>query len=459
MGIYEKTVKYIFNPFILIKEGSKKQLEYVKDMEEIQFLPPEKIRELQWRRLVQILDHAYRTCPFYTKRFQSAGLDPSKIRSADDLEQLPVVTKGDIQNNLSEMISQEYLDKPLIKDKTGGSTGSPLVFYYDRERLNSRHAATVRHNRWVGWEIGDKVGLVWGAYSDLVGYRKLKSQIRNQLQNRYLVLDTSSMTDEKIREYVEQLARYRPKILLAYTNSLVLLANYMKENRINNIRPEGIVCTCEVLTPEYRSLIESVFGCKVFDRYGSREVAVIASECDRHEGLHVNADNLYLEFVKDGKNVSPGEVGEILITDLWNFGMPMIRYKIEDMGSPSDKVCSCGRGLPLMEMVAGRVTDFIVTPEGKIVSGVALATYMITNIKGIGQVQLVQDDNDTVKIKMIRNPQYTEDTSRELMERAKKFLGSGMRFEIEFVEEIPKSPSGKAIFSISRVTKTYFSVQ
>jgi phenylacetate-CoA ligase len=205
------------------------------------------------------------------------------------------------------MISQEYLDKSLIKDKTGGSTGSPLVYYYNRERLDSRHAATVRHNRWAGWEIGDKVGLIWGAHSDLTGLGKMKSRLRNQLLTRYLVLDTSSMTEEKIGTYAKELRKYQPKILLAYTNSLVMLANYMKEHGISDIKPTGIVCTCEVLTPEYRKLIESTFGCKIFDRYGSREVAVIASEDD--EGLH-QCRQSFLEFVKDGKR-KPGEVGHI----------------------------------------------------------------------------------------------------------------------------------------------------
>jgi len=458
MGLYSKAVKYVFNPLFLIREGSQRQLKYLKEMEEVQYYSRNRILELQWERLSAMLQHAYDTCPFYTKRFQAAGLNPKKMESFDDLEKLPVLTKADIQNNLSEMISQAYLDKSLIKDKTGGSTGSPLVYYYNRERLDSRHAATVRHNRWAGWEIGDKVGLIWGAHSDLTGLGKMKSRLRNQLLTRYLVLDTSAMTEEKIGTYAKELRKYQPKILLAYTNSLVMLANYMKENGITDIRPTGIVCTCEVLTPEYRTLIESAFGCKVFDRYGSREVAVIASECDHHEGLHINADNLFLEFVKDGKNVKPGEVGHTLITDLRNFGMPLIRYKIEDMGTASEKVCGCGRGLPMMAMVAGRVTDFIVTPDGKILSGVALATYMITNIKGIGQVQLVQDEKDALKIKMIRNPQYTDATSKELLERANKFIGSGMKFEIEFVEEIPKSPSGKMIFSVSSVTKKYFSI-
>ena len=457
MGLYAKAVQHVVNPLFLIREGSARQLRYLKEMEEVQFYSRSRLLEFQWERLHALLKHAYRSCPFYAKRFREAGIDPERMQSPDDLQKLPTLSKSEIQEHMSEMISQDFLDKALIRDKTGGSTGSPLVFYYERERLDSRHAAAVRHNRWAGWDIGDKVGLIWGAYSDLVGFRRLRSRLRNKILTRYLVLDTSAMTEELLGQYAKELRSYKPKILLAYTNSLVMLANYMKDHGIDDIRPKGIVCTCEVLTPEYRKLIESVFGCKVFDRYGSREVSVIASECDRHEGMHVNADNLFLEFSRDGRNVGPGGTGEILITDLRNYGMPLIRYRIGDMGSPSDKICGCGRGLSMMQMVAGRVTDFIVTPEGKIVSGVALATYMITNIRGIGQVQLVQDEIHKLRIRLIRNEQYTEETSKELLARARKFLGSGMAFEIEFVEDIPKSPSGKMLFSVSSVTKKYFS--
>jgi phenylacetate-CoA ligase len=456
MDYYQPIVKNLVYPLYQWKDGSYRQLKHLREMEGIQFLPRQELMELQLQRLKSILTHAYATCPFYKARFEQAGFDPAKIRSESDLERIPVLTKTDVQENMESMISGAYRKESLIRDKSGGSSGNPVVFYYQRDRLDSRHAATLRHNRWAGWEIGDKVGLIWGAYSDLIGYKKWKTRLRNTLLNRFLVLDTSAMTEGRIASYTQELRKYRPKILLAYTNSLVLLARYLKDQDIQDIRPAGIVCTCEVLTPESRSLIESVFGTKVFDRYGSREVSVIASECDRHEGMHINADNLYLEFTKDGKNVPPGEVGEILVTDLRNDGMPLIRYKIEDMGALSSGSCSCGRGLPLMQMMAGRVTDFIVTPEGKIVSGVALATYMITNIDGVGQVQLIQDTMNELRVKLVRNSRCNDTTTNSLVSNAKKFLGNSMRIEIDFVDSIPRGPSGKLLFSISKVNPSYF---
>lgn len=451
MGVYSTIVREVVNPVYLLKNGSYQQLEFLKEMEKVQYLSQREIVQLQFERLKALVTHAYDTCPFYKERFDRSGFNPRKFQSPADLEKVPELTKSDIQANMGSMISRSFPKETLVRDKTGGSSGNPLVFYYQRDRIDSRHAAITRHNRWAGWDIGDKVGLIWGAYSDLEGYKKLKSRLRNSLLTRYLVLDTSSMTEGKIAGYVEQLRRYRPKVLLAYTNSLVLLASYMKDRGVDDVRPDGIVCTCELLTPESRSLIESVFRCKVFDRYGSREVAVIASECDRHDGMHINADNLFLEFTKEGKGVGYGEVGDILITDLRNIGMPLIRYRIEDMGAPSDATCSCGRGLPLMKMMAGRVTDFIVTPEGKIVSGVALATYMITNIEGVGQVQLVQETRDRLTVKLVRNDRYTGETSKSLLSNARKFLGDGIRIEIEYVDSIPRSPSGKLFFSISKV--------
>jgi hypothetical protein len=177
------------------QEGSQSQLKYLKEMEKVQFYSRKEILDLQWERLRAMLDHAYNSCPFYTKRFQAARLDLKKIQSVDDLEKLPVLTKADIQNNLSEMISQEYLDKSLIKDKTGGSTGSPLVYYYNRERLDSRQRLYGQQSM-GGVGIGDKVGLIWGAHSVSPGWEN-EVRIRNQLLTRNLVLDTSSLTEEK----------------------------------------------------------------------------------------------------------------------------------------------------------------------------------------------------------------------------------------------------------------------
>lgn len=451
MDIYASIAKYIVHPLWVLKDRSS-ELRYLKGYKKTQFYTPEQIKELQWQRLMKILAHAYNTCPFYSKRFNDAGITPSDIKSPEDMLKIPPLSKSDIQNHLEELKSKNFLDKDLIRDKTGGSTGSPLVFYYDKDRLYSRQAAAMRHDSWIGWDIGMKMALLWGAVNDLSGFNSIKGKLRNLLLSRKVVLDTSSISEEKLWNFVYELKRHNPRFFLAYANAMVLFAKFVKDNKITGINPAAIITSAEVLTPENRGLIETVFGCKIYNRYGCRELSVIASECSFHTGLHINAENLYVEFVRDGRHAIPGETGEIVITDLLNYGMPLIRYKIGDIGSPIDKICPCGRGLPLMDMVSGRVTDFIVTPDKKLISGVAIATYVITNISGIKQIQFIQDTKERLKIKLVKNSEFTEESLDKLNNNIIKFLGSKIKTEIEYVDNIPVEKSGKYQFSISKVS-------
>src|SRR5262249_51893036 len=150
---------------------------------------------------------------------------------------------------------------------------------------------------------------------------KLKDRIRTWIQERRLILDASALSEAAMAGFARALISYQPAVLLAYANTLGLFARYVQAEKIEGIRPQGIICSAEVLTKENRQLIENVFGCPVFNRYGSREFAMIASECEAHEGLHINAENLLVEVVSDGRSCSD-EDGEIVITDLRNFAMP-----------------------------------------------------------------------------------------------------------------------------------------
>jgi phenylacetate-CoA ligase len=190
----------------------------------------------------------------------------------------------------------------------------------------------------------------------------------------------------------------------------------------------------------------------VYDRYGSREVGLIASQCGEGGWMHINAESVLVEFVRNGHPVAPGELGEVLITDLRNYAMPLIRYRIGDLGTPMAGTCACGRGLPLMQMVAGRVTDFIVRPDGGLVSGISLATYLITGRPGIGQVQLHQHETRDLLVKVVPGPGFSSADLSCLRERARSYLGDAMAVHFRIVASIPKEASGKYRFSISEVS-------
>lgn len=451
MDLAGAAIRHVLYPLWAVKNRSRR-LRYLAELEASQFSSRDALLDHQWRQFRAVVGEAYAHCAFYRRRFQEAGISPADIRDRSDLDRIPTIAKEDVQEHGRDMISDQYSLETLHKDATGGSTGSPMQFYYTEDRLDSRVAATLRHNRWAGWEIGDRAGVLWGAPQDLRQSGRWNDRVRDWILDRRLLLDASSLTDESMAVFADELLHYQPKVLQAYSNTLALFARHLQARGIAGIRPQAIVCSAEVLTDESRALIEQTFDCRVFNRYGCREVAVIASECDRHSGLHINAENLLVEVLHDGRSVS-GEVGEIVVTDLRNFAMPLIRYRIRDMGRMLDRQCECGRSLPLIELIGGRVTDFLVATDGRRVSGIVLATYVITNVAGIRQVQFVQTLAGAITIRLVRSADWDDAAAAELARQIRSYLGAEMRVEIDYCAAIPFEASGKYRFSISTLNQ------
>lgn len=445
-------IKHVLYPLWTVKNRSHR-LKYAADLEKSQNWSSRKLQDHQWTSLCRIVRHAYETCPFYKSLYDQTGFSPEHLLTRADIRKIPTISKQQIQENRDHMISAKYDKSTLLKDMTGGSTGSPMQFYYDEDRLDSRVAATIRHNRWAEWDIGDRVAVLWGAPRDTQLSGHLKDRIRDWVIDRRLILDASSLDDAAMQDFSEALLRYNPRILLAYANTLGLFARYVQDNNIQGIRPQGIVCSAEVLTNDNRALIEKTFGCKIYNRYGSREFAVIASECDQHVGMHVNAENLYVETLPNINPDAENTDGEILITDLKNYAMPMIRYQTKDVGRLLDEPCRCGRALPLLELTGGRVTDFLTSTNGKKVSGIVIATYVITNIRGVRQIQFIQDELGVIVLNLVRGPDWTSESEQELITKTKEFLGSDMQVNIIYKTDIPHAKSGKYLFSVSNLSR------
>ncbi len=448
--VFAPLVRHIVYPAWMAKDRSPEP-RYLRALRHTQFYSPNAIAALQWGRLTALLDHAYRTIPFYRERFRHAGLTPADVKEPSDLLAIPPLTKEDIQTHREEMVSDCADRSHLVTDRTGGSTGSPLVFYYDLDRLASRQAATHRHNEWAGWRVGDKVAVLWAAPRDIPtggGWRRF---LRRRLLTRDMFLDASELTEAKMAAFAEALHEFQPRIFLAYSNTMAMYARYVAERRMPHLRPAAIVCSAEVLKEDDRTLIAETFGCPVFNRYGSREFAVIASECELHDGMHVNAENLYVELVRAGRHVQEG-TGEVVITDLMNKAMPLIRYRIMDMAAPMTGPCACGRGLPRLDMCEGRVTDFIVTPEGAAVSGVALATYVIPTVAGLHKSQICQEAIDRITVKIVTKADQTADVSELLCRKLREFVGERMRIDVIPVDDIAAEGSGKFRFIRSNLS-------
>jgi phenylacetate-CoA ligase len=447
MSVMSSLSRHVFHPLWDLKDGSRR-LKVLRELERSQWLPQEVLRARQRERLQQILAYAAAHSPYYARIFRLSRLDPARFEEAA-FARLPLLTKSIIRSSTDEILSQQFTRAQLGEHKTGGSTGVALTTYFDPDWLQIRTADALRSDQWAGAFHGMKVAALWG---NPPVARTAKERLRRLLIDRFVFLDTIDLNPRSLGEFVNAWRRERPEVLFGHSHSLYMLARYLKDQQITDLHPDGIVSTSMMLVAHERSLIEQVFGCRVTDRYGCEEVGLIACECERHEGMHLDIEHLFIEFLReDGSPAAEGEEGAIVLTDLYNRGMPFIRYRIEDVGVWTDRRCSCGRGLPLMERVTGRVADYLKRRDGSLVAGVSLVERTLTAITGIEQLQIVQPSRDEIVLNVVRAADFSAASEAALLAELRGVFGEGITFRTQFLERMPQERSGKYRFSICQV--------
>ena len=336
---------------IVLQAVGRERLEVLHRLDASQYLSADQLQAEQWERLRALLDHAYRHCAFYRRRFEQAGLLPDQISGPDELRLLPVLTPLDLQAHIDEMMADNHPRQDLLRTQTDGSSGEPVTLHFDRRCGDWRWAAQVRQDRWTGWELGDRVALLWSENHDLSGLRSLKQWVSTNLMDQLLVLDASDLSEAQLADCTVEVAGFQPNLVIASTGVMRRWAELVTQRERWNHSPRAIICTTDGLDLSARSVIEHTFGCKVFARYLSPELGVIASECPQHQGLHLNAENLYVEVLCGERPATPAEMGRVVVTDLGNYGMPLIRYQPGDLAAFAVQECACGRGLPLLARV------------------------------------------------------------------------------------------------------------
>ncbi|MBU4272656.1 MAG: phenylacetate--CoA ligase family protein [Planctomycetes bacterium] len=430
-------------------------LRHHRQLVRTQYDPPEAIRRRQWEKLESLLNHAYQTTRFWRSRLQEAGLDSGRIRSLDDFRAVPLLTKADLRSRQSDLLSDEYKDAPLHHKKTSGSTGVSVEVLVDEAANQFNRACTLRSDEWSGWRLGERIASIWGNPQIRTDW---KGRLRRALLERhYVYLDTLKMDEAAMGDFADALVRKPPSLLFGHAHSLHLFALYLRAKRPSvAIRPRAIISTCMVLHDWERRTIEEVFQCPVTNRYGCEEVSLIACECERHDGLHVNADGIYLEILRpDGTPCRPGEPGMIVVTDLVNRAMPMIRYQVGDMGVLANRQCPCGRGLPLLERIEGRVADYVVTARGELISGISLTENFAVMVPGLAQLQIVQEEVDRFVFRIVKGPDFGPASLETIGRLVAERFGPEVRYQCEFVDHIPQEPSGKYRFCISKVKNPF----
>jgi phenylacetate-CoA ligase len=429
------------------------RLKTLRELEKTQWLPESELRRRQWERLKTALSYAYENCEYYRDVFDRIDLNPFEIQRYSDFFKIPILTKKDVRDYGDKLISKLHRKEDLVMAKTGGSTGTALIIYCDKACRDMRGAAAMRSDRWADWSFGDKRAAIWGNPPIA---KTLRERIRNALLSRTIFLDTVNLNDRSMGEFVDLYRRYKPSVIFGHSHSIFMFSKFIQNKGISDISPMGIISTSMTLMDNERDFIERVFGCRVTNRYGCEETGLIACECEKNEGLHLNIDHLYIEFLKDdGTQAMAGEEGKIVVTELFNRGMPLIRYRVEDVGVPTDRRCSCGRGLPLMKNVSGRTADFLLKEDGALVAGVSIVERTLTAIKGIEQMQIVQEDINKIILNIVRDKDFDATSERKLIREFKKLFGVHAVIVLKYADVIPQESSGKYRFSICKVNTPY----
>lgn len=415
----------------------------LRALEKSQWWTPERIAGLQREKLKQFLTCVIANVPYYRTVFEKLGLDASA-----ELGTLPLLTKHLIRDNLEELKSETA--GVLMPYNTGGSTGEPLQFFMGRARKSHDVAAKWRATRWWGVDIGDPELVVWGSPVEL-GVQDRVRELRDRVFRTKLV-SAFEMSQERLDELVHAIQRMRPRMLFGYPSSLALIAEHSRECGVDlgGAGVEVAFVTAEQLFEHQKEAIRHAFSCRVANGYGGRDLGSAAHECPEGS-LHLSAEDIIVEIVdRDGGVLPAGEEGEIVVTHLATFDFPFIRYRTGDVGVLSERTCLCGRGLPLLEALRGRTTDFIVAADGTVMHALALI-YSIRDVPGVRNFKIVQEDLHHTRVLLVAEPGFSDSKTREIESGLSSRLGSGVRITIERVDEIPRSRAGKHRYVESRV--------
>lgn len=433
----------MMQPLAAWKNGSR-HLHHLKELRRRQYDSPETIRARQLADLKRILRHAWENVPHYREAWQRAGVHPDDVQSFEDLRHVPVTTKDDLRGRQERFLSSQFRNAKLIEKRTSGSTGVPITVMLDEAGKQWKYACTLRSDEWSGWRLGQRVAKVWGNPE----YQQygLRGRLRNALLERATYLDTLHITDARMQAFIGELRRRPPGLIFGHAHSLYLLARRVPPGMI---RPGGIIATAMPLHDWQRRTIEAAFGVPVTDRYGCEEVSLIACECEQHRGLHINADSVIVEV----ENADASGTGKVVVTDLSNRAMPLIRYRNGDVAALTDRRCPCGRGLPLIERIMGRDADFVVTPGGGLISGISLTENFALKVPGTAQMQIVQESVSHLRIRVVPDREFSDASRNRIAGLVRETFGDSVRHEVELIEAIEQEPSGKYRFCISKVAR------
>ena len=408
----------------------------------------EALHDLQLGLLRRLLRHAYQHTAHFRAVLDERGLHPEDFTSLDRLHALPLLDRDTVRATMQARLAAAP-PSPVITKSTSGTTGEPVVVKYNAESRHWRDAIRWRGYGWGGYHIGMRALHYWGFPPQADTWYKRRKIALDRKLKRDLYIDCTPRSHEALHEVVAKLRSFRPEVIVAYAAGAAALARFVNDLRLRDWDTIPVLVGAERLWPQDRAEVERAFG-PAFETYGCREMMLMASECEAHDGMHESMENLIVEVIvrEPGgttRPARPGETGEVVVTDLHNLACPMIRYLNGDLAvARAPGTCGCGRSLSRLGPIEGRVTETLRDGRGNAVSGMVFNVLFGVMDQVVRKFQVVQRLDGSVVMKVV--PQIGSElpdvNRRAIQAFADKYLPDAP-FAIEYVEDIPLTPAGK----------------
>ncbi len=405
-------------------------------------------RSFHAEALAALLERAVSRVPYYRRLWQGRPRGEWQ-----ELANWPILTKETVRRDPRAFLADDRDPRGMFAEHTSGSTGSPLTLWWSRETAHRWYALVEgRLRAWHGLTRHDRWAIFGGQLVAPAAQRRPPFWVWNAAL-RQLYLSSYHLEPGTAEAYLDAMARHRVRYLLGYASAMAALAGLAEEQGLEAPRLEVALSNAEPLYPHQRAAIERVFRCPVRDTYGAAELVCAASECPQGR-LHLWPEVGVLEVVADGADepVPPGETGRLIATGLLNADMPLVRYESGDRGALAEPgaECLCGRGLPVLERLEGRLDDLIVTPEGRRVG--RLDPVFKADLP-VREAQIVQENRERVVLRVVPAQGYGPGIADGLEERLRQRLGPSMEIAVEEVDHLPRGAAGKLRAVVSRLSE------
>lgn len=422
-------------------------LQHLRRLERTQWCSLDELLALQQTELNKLLAHAWKNVPEYRRRLTAAGWQPGEVCQLADLHRLPLLTREEAALGL-EARKSTGAPLPEIDKSTSGTSGNPLVFAYDWGSEHWRQATKLRGYGWAGYQPGDRSLHLWGeppATHRPLG-KRLKVALDHTLRREHYV-DCADRSEAALARIVQRIRTIRPSVIVCYAQAGVALARHVNETHSRSWDTISVISAAERLFPSDREIIAEAFGPNIFETYGSREVMLIAAECEAHDGMHVSMENLIVELiVRDAggeRLAQPGEIGEVAVTDLHNYGAPFIRYLTGDLAvAGNSKRCACGRQLTMLQRVEGRTTDTLRDGAGHPVSGMLFNVFFVPLAHKVKEFQVVQRRDRSIDLRIVPTSAFDDSVLDLVRHHCARFI-PGVELRPEVVSQLTVQPGGK----------------